>query len=101
MPLESEFVKWRDDVVVPCGKPVPASIKTSELMYNEYIVYNTSQVQTRCSFALAAHWKSLRIVHETFSLAGEDAVLVEGEVPPQEVTGKLGEYTQSKHLFWY
>lgn len=49
VPLESEFVKWRDDVVVPCGKPVPASIRSSELMYNEYIVYNTSQVH-KCSF---------------------------------------------------
>ncbi|CAD6225952.1 unnamed protein product [Miscanthus lutarioriparius] len=56
VPLESEFVKWRDDVVVPCGKPVPSAIRNSELMYNEYIVYNTSQVQ-KCSlphaFALA------------------------------------------------
>ncbi|XP_048549512.1 poly [ADP-ribose] polymerase 1 [Triticum urartu] len=45
VPLESEFVKWRDDVVVPCGKPVPASIRASELLYNEYIVYNTAQVK--------------------------------------------------------
>jgi hypothetical protein len=44
VPLESEFVKWRDDVVVPCGKPVPSSVRASELLYNEYIVYNTSQV---------------------------------------------------------
>jgi hypothetical protein len=28
------------------------------------------------------------IVHETLCLAGEDAVLVEGEVPSQEVTGR-------------
>lgn len=48
VPLESEFVKWRDDVVVPCGKPVPSSVRASELLYNEYIVYNTSQVET-CS----------------------------------------------------
>jgi hypothetical protein len=44
VPLESEFVKWRDDVVVPCGKPMPSSVRASELLYNEYIVYNTSQV---------------------------------------------------------
>lgn len=44
MPLESEFVKWRDDVVVPCGKPVDSKVRASELMYNEYIVYNTAQV---------------------------------------------------------
>lgn len=44
MPQESEYVKWRDDVVVPCGKPVSSNVKASELMYNEYIVYNTAQV---------------------------------------------------------
>jgi poly [ADP-ribose] polymerase len=58
VPQESEFVKWRDDVVVPCGKPVPASIRASELLYNEYIVYNTSQVRTPYGhtycFAIAA-----------------------------------------------
>lgn len=44
VPLESEFEKWRD-VTVPCGKPVPSSVRSSELLYNEYIVYNTSQVK--------------------------------------------------------
>lgn len=44
MPQESEFVKWKDDVVVPCGKPVPSNVRATELMYNEYIVYNTAQV---------------------------------------------------------
>lgn len=42
-PLESEFETWEDNVTVPCGHPVPSAIK-SDLMYNEYIVYNTSQV---------------------------------------------------------
>ncbi|KAG8492561.1 hypothetical protein CXB51_009982 [Gossypium anomalum] len=44
VPKRSDFVKWKDDIIVPCGKPVPSSVKESELMYNEYIVYNTSQV---------------------------------------------------------
>ncbi|XP_057964119.1 poly [ADP-ribose] polymerase 1 [Malania oleifera] len=44
-PRESDYVKWRDDVVVPCGKPVSSNVKASELMYNEYIVYNTAQVK--------------------------------------------------------
>lgn len=46
VPLESEYVKWRDEVVVPCGKPVASNVKASELMYNEYIVYDTAQVRT-------------------------------------------------------
>ncbi|KAF0888017.1 hypothetical protein E2562_009602 [Oryza meyeriana var. granulata] len=57
VPLESEFVKWRDDVVVPCGKPVPASIKASELLYNEYIVYNTSQVKMQFLLKVRFHHK--------------------------------------------
>uniref|UniRef100_A0A822XL21 Poly [ADP-ribose] polymerase n=1 Tax=Nelumbo nucifera TaxID=4432 RepID=A0A822XL21_NELNU len=44
-PQESEYAKWRDDVIVPCGKPVSSNVKSSELMYNEYIVYNTAQVK--------------------------------------------------------
>lgn len=44
IPLESEYARWRDGIVVPCGKPVPSKLKASELMYNEYIVYDTAQV---------------------------------------------------------
>lgn len=44
VPDEAGFAKWRDEVVVPCGKPVDSKVKTSELMYNEYIVYDTAQV---------------------------------------------------------
>ncbi|KQK20109.1 poly [ADP-ribose] polymerase 1 [Brachypodium distachyon] len=57
VPLESEFVEWSDGVVVPCGKPVPASIRASELLYNEYIVYNTSQVKMRFLLKVRFHHK--------------------------------------------
>lgn len=53
VPQDSEFAKWRGDVTVPCGKPVSSKVKASELMYNEYIVYNTAQVTSvslPCSF---------------------------------------------------
>lgn len=43
IPQESDYVKWRDEVVVPCGKPVPSKVKASELLYNEYIVYDIAQ----------------------------------------------------------
>lgn len=46
VPQASEYAKWRDDVVVPSGKPVNSNVRASELMYNEYIVYNTAQVST-------------------------------------------------------
>ncbi|KAK6141623.1 hypothetical protein DH2020_024626 [Rehmannia glutinosa] len=70
VPLESEYVTWRDEVVVPCGKPVASQVKNSELMYNEFIVYNTAQVS-------------------------ENAVSFEGEVPSQEVSfwGFAGDLT--------
>ncbi|PIN11116.1 NAD+ ADP-ribosyltransferase Parp [Handroanthus impetiginosus] len=57
VPLESEFVKWRDDVVVPCGKPVPSKVKASELMYNEYIVYDTAQVKMQFLLKVRFHHK--------------------------------------------
>ncbi|XP_057858020.2 poly [ADP-ribose] polymerase 1 [Cryptomeria japonica] len=44
-PSEKEFVHWRDGVAVPCGRPVPSGVKKSELLYNEYIVYDTAQVR--------------------------------------------------------
>ncbi|KAF3957398.1 hypothetical protein CMV_017586 [Castanea mollissima] len=57
IPLESEYVKWRDDIVVPCGKPVPSKVKASELMYNEYIVYNTAQVKMQFLLKVRFHHK--------------------------------------------
>ncbi|KAL2238772.1 UNVERIFIED_CONTAM: Poly ADP-ribose polymerase 1 [Sesamum indicum] len=57
VPLESEHVKWKDEVVVPCGKPVASKVKTSELMYNEYIVYNTAQVKMQFLLKVRFHHK--------------------------------------------
>ncbi|OAY84085.1 Poly (ADP-ribose) polymerase 1 [Ananas comosus] len=57
VPLESEFVKWKEDVIVPCGKPVPSSIRASELLYNEYIVYNTAQVKMQFLLKVRFHHK--------------------------------------------
>ncbi|TQE13755.1 hypothetical protein C1H46_000762 [Malus baccata] len=57
IPQESEYVKWKDDVIVPCGKPVPSNIKASELMYNEYIVYDTAQVKMQYLLKVRFHHK--------------------------------------------
>ncbi|KAJ3678554.1 hypothetical protein LUZ60_002357 [Juncus effusus] len=57
VPLESEFVKWKEDVVVPCGKPVPSKNKSSDLLYNEYIVYNTAQVKMQFLLKVRFHHK--------------------------------------------
>uniref|UniRef100_A0A1D1YCL5 Poly [ADP-ribose] polymerase n=1 Tax=Anthurium amnicola TaxID=1678845 RepID=A0A1D1YCL5_9ARAE len=57
IPLESEFVEWRDQVVVPCGKPVPSSVRASELLYNEYIVYSTAQVKMQFLLKVRFHHK--------------------------------------------
>ncbi|TYJ09439.1 hypothetical protein E1A91_A11G141700v1 [Gossypium mustelinum] len=57
VPKRSDFVKWKDDIIVPCGKPVPSSVKESELMYNEYIVYNTSQVKMQFLLKVRFHHK--------------------------------------------
>ncbi|XP_022145931.1 poly [ADP-ribose] polymerase 1 isoform X2 [Momordica charantia] len=57
VPAVSEHVKWREDVVVPCGKPVASNVKASELMYNEYIVYNTAQVKMQFLLKVRFHHK--------------------------------------------
>ncbi|XXG84939.1 hypothetical protein AAC387_Pa11g0138 [Persea americana] len=57
IPQESEYVKWRDEVVVPCGKPVDSAVRASELMYNEYIVYNTAQVKMQFLLKVRFHHK--------------------------------------------
>ncbi|PHU22660.1 Poly [ADP-ribose] polymerase 1 [Capsicum chinense] len=57
VPERSEFVNWRDEVVVPCGKPVPSNVKNSELLYNEYIVYDASQVKLQFLVKVRFHYK--------------------------------------------
>ncbi|KAL8262051.1 hypothetical protein R6Q59_026100 [Mikania micrantha] len=57
IPKESEHFNWKDDVIVPCGKPVPSNVKASELMYNEYIVYNTDQVKLQFLLKVRFHHK--------------------------------------------
>ncbi|XP_059660381.1 poly [ADP-ribose] polymerase 1 [Cornus florida] len=57
VPQESEYLKWKDEVVVPCGKPVPSNVRASELMYNEYIVYNTAQVKMQFLLKVRFHHK--------------------------------------------
>ncbi|KAL2609830.1 hypothetical protein R1flu_028403 [Riccia fluitans] len=57
-PLQSEFQKWDNDVTVPCGKPVPSGATDTSLLYNEYIVYDTAQVQLR--FLLKVKFKHKR-----------------------------------------
>ncbi|XP_031502932.1 poly [ADP-ribose] polymerase 1 isoform X2 [Nymphaea colorata] len=57
MPKLSDYEKWKDEVVVPCGKPVSSRIRASELMYNEYIVYNTSQVKMQFLLKVRFHHK--------------------------------------------
>lgn len=47
-PLETKFEKFEGDVTVPCGHPVPSGVK-SDLMYNEYIVYDKAQVRYHSS----------------------------------------------------
>jgi len=47
-PNPKEWEKLEDGVLVPCGKgTVSPVVKTSTLQYNEYIVYDTSQVKMR------------------------------------------------------
>ncbi|KAK8550792.1 hypothetical protein V6N12_039480 [Hibiscus sabdariffa] len=42
-PDESEFIDWKDDIKVPCGRLIPSEHKDSPLEYNEYTVYDPKQ----------------------------------------------------------
>ncbi|XP_076905255.1 poly [ADP-ribose] polymerase 1-like [Bidens hawaiensis] len=57
IPNASEHLNWKDDVTVPCGKPVPSNVKATELLYNEYIVYNTGQVKLQFLLKVRFHHK--------------------------------------------
>lgn len=57
VPDRSDFVNWRDEVVVPCGKPVTSRVKNSELLYNEYIVYDAAQVKLQFLVKVRFHYK--------------------------------------------
>lgn len=54
-PLETEFQTWGDQVMVPCGRPVASGISNTTLLYNEYIVYDTTQINLR--FLLKVRFK--------------------------------------------
>ncbi|XVF71966.1 hypothetical protein PTKIN_Ptkin12aG0082600 [Pterospermum kingtungense] len=57
VPKTSDFVKWKDGIIVPCGKPVSSNVRASELMYNEYIVYNPAQVKMQFLLKVRFHYK--------------------------------------------
>ncbi len=46
-PDPSQALIQRDGVVVPLGKGMPSSITHSSLLYNEYIVYDVSQIHMK------------------------------------------------------
>lgn len=49
-PDKKEWITLDDGCVVPCGKLIPTGVQNTQgytLMYNEYIVYDTSQIKLR------------------------------------------------------
>ncbi|XP_050442642.1 poly [ADP-ribose] polymerase [Adelges cooleyi] len=47
MPNPAESILIDDKVEVPLGKPVPSNVNDTVLLYNEFIVYDISQVKIR------------------------------------------------------
>lgn len=54
-PDASEAVKRKDGVIIPAGKGVTDDKLKSDLLYNEYIVYDISQVN--CQYLLKMNFK--------------------------------------------
>lgn len=46
-----------DGVTVPCGKGVAASVKKTDLLYNEYIIYDVAQCRAKYLFRLKFNYK--------------------------------------------
>ncbi|KAE8700212.1 Poly polymerase 3 [Hibiscus syriacus] len=46
-PDESEFIDWKDDIKVPCGRLIPSEHKNSPLEFNEYTIYDPKQVRMK------------------------------------------------------
>ncbi|POO01272.1 Poly [ADP-ribose] polymerase [Trema orientale] len=60
---ESEHLNWEGDIKVPCGHLVPSEHKDSPLEYNEYAVYDPSQVSIR--FLVAIKFEEKDVVIDT------------------------------------
>ena len=41
------FIKTQSGCVIPCGAPIESEIKKSDLLYNEFIVYDTAQIKLK------------------------------------------------------
>ncbi|CAI5982637.1 unnamed protein product [Closterium sp. NIES-65] len=75
-PKEAEFVKWASDVVVPCGKPVPSGVKNSHLRYNEFIVYDTSQLAAVLQQLLLPDNESRKAAEAAFKQLSKDPAVL-------------------------
>lgn len=51
-PDPSEVHKQKDGVIVPIGKPIEDTKIKSDLLYNEYIVYDVAQVNIKYLFKM-------------------------------------------------
>lgn len=56
-PDPKETVKLEDGVEVPLGKGVSASVKSTSLLYNEYIVYDVAQINVKYLLKLDFKYK--------------------------------------------
>ena len=57
-PDPSEFQHLPDGLLVPCGSPMTAFGSKGNLLYNEYIVYDVTQIISRFLLRVRFNWKS-------------------------------------------
>lgn len=56
-PDPNEVHKQEDGVIIPHGKPVEDTKIASDLLYNEYIVYDVAQVNIKYLFKMKFNYK--------------------------------------------
>ncbi|XP_023212370.1 poly [ADP-ribose] polymerase 1-like [Centruroides sculpturatus] len=57
IPDPKQVIKNDDGLVIPAGKPVNSKISNGDLLYNEYIIYDTAQVNIKYLLKVKFNWK--------------------------------------------
>jgi hypothetical protein len=57
IPDPKGFKKLDNGVIVPCGKEIKAKVPNAVLQYNEFIVYDISQIKMKYLIRLKFHHK--------------------------------------------
>lgn len=56
---EKSYMKYKNDITVPCGSLIPSGHDDSLLEFNEFCVYNPQQVNSQLVLELLKHFQEV------------------------------------------